>query len=222
MTDNRSLVFTDTGSPITGFTPTVFVIDDDASVLKSLSRLLRSLGFEVEAFASAELFLERDPYDGVGCIILDIRMPGLDGLTLQDQLAKAVYCMPIIFITGHGDIPMSVRAMKKGAVDFLPKPFDDGELLQAVRRAIEKDIQARAERAEVEQVLERLKLLTPREHEILRYIISGMLNKQVGFKLGIAEKTVKIHRGRIMEKLHVSSVADLVRLAEKAGIKPAN
>jgi FixJ family two-component response regulator len=214
MTDNRS-------SP-TGFTPTVFVIDDDASVRKSLSRLLRSLGFEVETFASAELFLERDPYDGVGCIILDIRMPGLDGIGLQDQLSKADYSMPIIFITGHGDIPMSVRAMKKGAVDFLPKPFDDGELLQAVRRAIEKDIQAKAEREEVNRIQNQMQQLTPREIEILRYVISGRLNKQIGFKLGIAEKTVKIHRGHIIEKLHVSSVADLIRLAEKAGIKPAN
>ena len=213
---------TDHRLPITGFTPTVFVIDDDASVRKSLSRLLRSLGFEVETFAAAELFLKRDPYDGVGCIILDIRMPGLDGIGLQDQLSKADYSMPIIFITGHGDIPMSVRAMKKGAVDFLPKPFDDEELLQAVKKAIEKDIQAREERGEVRQVLERLRLLTAREYEILPYITAGMLNKQIAYKLGIAEKTIKIHRGRIMEKLHVSSVADLVRLAEKAGIKPAD
>jgi len=214
MTDNRS--------PTTELTPTVFVIDDDASVRKSLSRLLRSLGFEVETYASAELFLKRYPYDGVGCIILDIRMPGLDGIGLQDQLSKADYNMPIIFITGHGDIPMSVRAMKKGAVDFLPKPFDDEELLQAVKKAIEKDIQAREERGEVRQVLERLRLLTAREYEILPYITAGMLNKQIAYKLGIAEKTIKNHRGKIMEKLHVSSVADLVRLAEKAGIKPAN
>jgi FixJ family two-component response regulator len=212
MTDNRL--------PITGFTPSVFVIDDDASVRKSLSRLLRSLGFEVETFASAELFLKRDPYDGVGCIILDIRMPGLDGIGLQDQLSKADYSIPIIFITGHGDIPMSVRAMKKGAIDFLPKPFDDEELLQAVKRAVENDVKAKSERREVREILEQLRQLTPRELEILRYVISGLLNKQIGFKLGIAEKTIKIHRGRIMAKLHVSSVADLVRLAEKAGIKP--
>lgn len=214
MIDNRSL--------ISGLIPTIFVIDDDASVRKSLSRLLRSLGFEVETFASAELFLERGQFDGVGCIILDIRMPGLDGIGLQDQLSKVDYSMPIIFITGHGDIPMSVRAMKKGAVDFLPKPFDDDELLQAVRRAIEKDIQARTEKGEVHQALEQIRQLTPREQEILRYVIAGLLNKQIGFKLGIAEKTIKIHRGHIMEKLHVSSVADLVRLAEKAGIKPAD
>jgi FixJ family two-component response regulator len=214
MTDNRL--------PVTETASTVFVIDDDASVRKSLSRLLRSLGFEVETFASAELFLKRDPYDGVGCIILDIKMPGLDGIGLQDQLSKADYSMPIIFITGHGDIPMSVRAMKNGAVDFLPKPFDDEDLLQAVRKAIEKDFQARAERGEMHQILEQIQRLTPREYEILRYVICGMLNKQIGFKLGIAEKTIKIHRGHIMEKLHVSSVADLVRLAEKAGIKPTD
>jgi len=213
---------TDTRSPITEPNPTVFVIDDDASVRKSLSRLLRSLGFEVETFASAELFLKRDPYDGVGCIILDIRMPGLDGIGLQDQLSKADYSIPIIFITGHGDIPMSVRAMKKGAIDFLPKPFDDEELLQAVKRAVEKDVKAKSERREVFEILEQLRQLTPRELEILRHVISGLLNKQIGFKLGIAEKTIKIHRGHIMEKLHVSSVADLVRLAEKAGIKPMN
>lgn len=214
MTDNRS--------PTVKLTPTVFVIDDDASVRKSLSRLLRSLGFEVETFASAELFLKRYPYDGAGCIILDIRMPGLDGIGLQDQLSKAEYSMPIIFITGHGDIPMSVRAMKKGAVDFLPKPFDDGELLQAVRRFVEKDIEAKAEREEVKRIQNQMQQLTPREIEILRYVITGRLNKQIGFKLGIAEKTVKIHRGHIIEKLHVSSVADLIRPAEKAGIKPAN
>lgn len=202
--------------------PRVFVIDDDPSIRKSLSRLLRSLEFEVETFASAELFLKRDPYDGVGCIILDVSMPGLDGLALQDKLSEADYTIPIVFITGHGDIPMSVRAMKKGAVDFLPKPFDDEELLQAVKSAIAKDGNTKAGQRDVEQTIERFKGLTPRELEIIRYIISGMLNKQIGFKLGIAEKTVKVHRGHIMEKLHVSSVAELVRLSEKAGIKPAD
>jgi FixJ family two-component response regulator len=214
MTDNRPA--------IAGLRPTIFVIDDDASVRKSLSRLLRSLEFEVETFASAELFLDRDPYDGVGCIILDVSMPGLDGLTLQDKLSQADYTMPIIFISGHGDIPMSVRAMKKGAADFLPKPFDDEELLQALMRAVEKDIEGRIKRGEAEEALERIKRLTPRESEILRYVISGMLNKQIAYKLGTAEKTIKVHRGHIMEKLHVTSVADLVRLAEKAGIKPAD
>jgi FixJ family two-component response regulator len=211
---------TDYRLPIIGFTPTIFVIDDDASVRKSLSRLLRSFEFEVETFASAELFLTRDPYDGVGCIILDIRMPGITGMALHDHLVKTNYSMPIIFITGHGDIPTSVQAMKKGAVDFLPKPFDDEELMRAVRRAVEKDVKAKAEQGEVHQILEHVNRLTPREYEILRYIIAGLLNKQIAFKLGIAEKTIKVHRGRIMEKLRVSSVADLVRMAEKAGINP--
>jgi FixJ family two-component response regulator len=140
---------------------------------------------------------------------------------LQDELSQADHSMPIIFITGHGNIPMSVQAMKKGAVDFLTKPFDDEELLEAVKKAIEKDRKAKAEQAEMHDALRRIEQLTPREHEILRYVITGMLNKQIALMLDIAEKTVKIHRGRIMEKLCVDSVADLVRLAEKAGIKPA-
>jgi FixJ family two-component response regulator len=200
--------------------PTVFVIDDDASVRKSLSRLLRSFGFGVEVFASAELFLKREPYDGVGCILLDIRMPGMSGMVLQEQLSKASNNLPIIFITGHGDIPTSVKAMKRGAVDFLTKPFDDEELLQAIRRAIEKDVRTKADQRETRNALERIKQLTPREYEILHYILAGLLNKQIAFKLGIAEKTIKIHRGHITGKLSVSSVAELVRLAEKAGIKP--
>jgi RNA polymerase sigma factor (sigma-70 family) len=201
--------------------PTVFVIDDDSSVLKSLSRLLRSLGFDTETFVSAELFLARQHYDGVGCIVLDVQMPGLSGMDLQDELSRADYSMPVIFITGHGNIPMSVQAMKKGAVNFLAKPFDDEELLQAVREAIEKDRKAKAERAEVHDALKLIEQLTPREQEVLRYVITGMPNKQIALKLDIAEKTVKVHRGRIMEKLRVESVADLVRLAEKAAIQPA-
>ena len=200
--------------------PTVFVIDDDASVCKSLSRLLRLLGFEAETFVSAELFLERKHYDGVGCIILDVQMPGLSGMDLQEELNKADYHMPIIFITGHGDIPTSVQAMKKGAVDFLTKPFDDEELLEAVRKAIEKDRKSRADSIEVQGIRRRIDGLTPRELEVLGYVITGMLNKQIALKLDIAEKTVKVHRGRIMEKLNAGSVAELVRLAEKAGIKP--
>ena len=202
--------------------PTVFVIDDDPSLLKGLARLLRSLGFDAETFASAELFLGRDHYDGVGCIVLDVRMPGLSGMDLQHELSRADYSMPIIFITGHGNIPMSVQAMKRGALDFLTKPFDDGELLEAVKKAIEKDGRAKAERAQVHDIRRRIDTLTPREREILGYVITGMLNKQIGRKLDIAEKTVKIHRGRIMEKLCVGSVADLVRLAETGGIKPAS
>ena len=200
--------------------PTVFIIDDDASVRKSLSRLLRSAGFEVETFATAELFLKREHYEGIGCLVLDVRMPGISGIDLQDELSKVDYSMPIVFITGHGNIPMGVHAIKKGAVDFLAKPFEDEELLKAVREAIEKDTQGRAEYAEVHEVRGRIAQLTAREHDVLRYVITGMLNKQIAYELGIAEKTVKVHRGRIMGKLGVDSVAELVRLAEKAGIEP--
>jgi FixJ family two-component response regulator len=213
MTDHRSL--------ITEVNPTVFIIDDDASIRKSLSRLLRSAGHTTETFASAEEFLGRGHFNGIGCLLLDVKMPGLSGMDLQEELGRADYSMPIIFITGHGNIPMGVQAMKRGAVDFLTKPFDDEELLQAVKKAIEKDREAKTERTEVHDLHRRIELLTPREHEIFRYVITGMLNKQIALKLDIAEKTVKIHRGRIMEKLRVDSVAELVRLAEKAGIKPA-
>jgi FixJ family two-component response regulator len=205
---------------VTEVKPTVFVIDDDASIRKSLSRLLRSAGYTAETFSSAEEFLRREHFDGVGCILLDVRMPGLSGMDLQEKLNKADYPMPIVFITGHGDIPMTVEAMKKGAVDFLTKPFDDEELLQALRAAIEKDRNARAEYTEVHEIRRLIELLTPRENEILRYVVTGMLNKQIALEVGIAEKTVKVHRGRVMGKLGVDSVAELVRLAEKAGIKP--
>jgi FixJ family two-component response regulator len=206
---------------MTAFKTTVFVIDDDASIRKSLSRLLRSAAYTVETFPSAEEFLRREHFDGVGCILLDVRMPGLSGMDLQEELSKADYHMPIIFITGHGNIPMSVQAMKKGAVDFLTKPFNDKELLQTIEKAIEKDTHARAQYDENLDIRRRIELLTPREMEILPYVITGMLNKQIALKLDIAEKTVKVHRGHIMEKLHANSVAELVRLAEKAGIKPA-
>jgi FixJ family two-component response regulator len=199
--------------------PTVFVIDDDASMRRGLSYLLQSAGYTVEIYSSAEQFLTREHFEGVGCIVLDVQMPGLSGMDLQDELNKADYSMPIVFITGHGDIPTSVRAMKKGAVDFLMKPFDDKELLQAVEKAIERDTYAKAEYGETLDIRKRIELLTPRENEILRYIITGMLNKQIALKLDIAEKTVKVHRGRIMEKLCVDSVAELVRLAAKAGIQ---
>jgi FixJ family two-component response regulator len=212
MTDDRSLM--------TELKPTVFVIDDDPSVRKSLSRLLRSVGHAVETFSSAEEFLAREHFDGIGCMILDVQMPGLSGMDLQAELSKAETSMPVVFITGHGDIPMSVEAMRKGAVHFLSKPFDDSDLLAAVKEAIEKDRQAKAEQAEIHDIRNRLSLLTPREYEILRYVITGMLNKQIAFVLNIAEKTVKIHRGRVVEKLRVDSVAELVRLAEKAGIDP--
>jgi FixJ family two-component response regulator len=212
MTDNRL--------PYSCLGPTIFVIDDDTSVRKSLSRLLRTLNFRVETYESGEHFLSREAYHGIGCIILDIRMPGLSGMDLHDELIRTQRALPIIFVTGHGDIPMSVRAMKKGAIDFLPKPFDEEDLLQALNKAIETDKKTKEEQKERNDTLTLVEQLTPREREIVPYIISGMLNKQIAFKLGISEKTVKVHRGRIMVKLGVESVADLVRLTEKAGIEP--
>jgi FixJ family two-component response regulator len=216
----RSGVVTGNRSLITDFEPTIFVIDDDASIRKSLSRLLRTWAFKVETYESAEQFLNRAPYQGIGCILLDIRMPGLSGMELHDELIRIGYPLPIIFISGHGNIPISVQAMKKGAVDFLPKPFGDQELLAAVKRAIDQDKEIKAKRDEKNGILQRIEMLTPREYELLPYVISGLLNKQIAFELGIAEKTVKIHRGKIMNKLGVHSVAELIRLAEKAGINP--
>lgn len=201
--------------------PAVFVIDDDVSVRRGLSYFLVAAGYKVETYSSAEAFLTREKYNGVGCIILDVRMPGLSGMELQEKLIRSVYSMPIIFLTGHGDIPMGVQAMRKGAVDFLTKPCDDEQLLGAIQRAIEKAREARARFEEAEEIRRRIELLTPRENEVLRYVITGMLNKQIAAKLAIAEATVKIHRGRIMEKLCAESIADLVRLAQKAGIEPS-
>jgi FixJ family two-component response regulator len=201
--------------------PLVFVIDDDASVRRSVSRLLRSAGFACEEMVSAEAFLEREHYAGTGCIILDVQMPGLSGMDLQNELNKADYVMPIIFVTGHGEIPMSVQAMKKGAFDFLTKPFDDEELLEIVSKAIEADRKAKAESDEIQRIHKLTQQLTPREFEVFRYVISGMLNKQIAYALKIAEKTVKVHRGRVMEKLNTNSLADLIYLAEKAGVGKA-
>lgn len=199
----------------------VYVVDDDASVRKGLSRLLRSAGIEVEVFAAAEDFLKRDSSDAGGCLVLDVQMPGLSGLGLQDVLAKPGCSMPIIFITGHGDIPMSVRTMKKGAVDFLVKPFDDQALLDAIGVALSRDKEARARHAKTCEILKRERTLTPREREVMRLVITGMLNKQIAAELGISEKTVKVHRGRVMKKMAADSVAELVRLCANAeGVTP--
>ncbi len=201
---------------------TIFIVDDDPSVGKGLGRLLRSTGYHVETFSSAQEFLEAAPScKGPACLVLDVKMPGINGLDLQDQLNKKGYVLPIVFITGHGDIPMSVKAMKTGAIDFLIKPFDEGDLLKAVQEALKKDIANRRAMDERQSILQRIKSLTPREQEILTYIITGMLNKQIAYALDISEKTVKVHRGRVMEKLGIDSVAELVRLADKAGIEPA-
>ena len=203
--------------------PTVFVVDDDASVRKSLARLLKSAGYRPESFASAEEFIDRWERDPVpGCVLLDIQMPGLDGLQLQQKLQTATHGIPIIFITGHGDIPSSVTAMKAGAVDFFPKPFNDEDLLRAVREAIQRDRQERTEGAKRAIVAQRFETLTPREREVMALVVQGLLNKQIAFALGASEKTIKIHRGRVMEKMKVPSVADLVRAAEKIGTPPGS
>ncbi len=200
---------------------TCFVVDDDASMRRSLSFLIRSFGYRVETFESAEAFLARKAYDGVGCIITDVKMPGMSGLDLQDTLGHGTNSLPIIFISGHGDLPMGVAAMKKGAIDFLPKPFDDDNLAVAVEVALGKCRQIRRASALVADARERIGKLSTREQQVMRHVIAGRLNKQIAFDLSIAEQTVKIHRGRIMKKLQVESLADLVRLADKAGIAPA-
>jgi FixJ family two-component response regulator len=198
---------------------TVFVVDDDAAVRKSLARLLKSAGYHTETFASADEFLERWQADPVpGCVLLDILMPGLDGLQLQQKLQTSTHGIPIIFITGHGDIPSSVKAMKAGAVNFFPKPFNDEDLLKAVGEAIERDQRERTERAERDAVARLFETLTAREREVMALVVRGMLNKQIASALGASEKTVKIHRGRVMEKMNVQSVADLVRAAQKIGL----
>jgi FixJ family two-component response regulator len=205
---------------MTDAAPIVFIVDDDPSIRKALGRLLRSFGFQVETFPSAQKFLEHELPDAPGCLVLDVPMPGLDGLELQRSLSEANVTLPIVFITGHGDIPMTVRAMKSGAVDFLPKPFDDQDLLNAVRQAIAKDVQARHERADVAVLQQRVDSLTPREREVLELVVSGLLNKQVGHRLGVTEKTIKVHRAQVMHKMQAGSLAELVRMAEKVGIKP--
>ncbi len=198
--------------------PVVYVVDDDASVLKSLERLLRSAEYSVHTFTSSIEFLDFQHLDAPSCLILDVKMPGLDGLELQDLLVKRKITFPIIFISGHGTVPLSVRAMKAGAVDFLQKPFMDGDLLDIVACAIRTDSKERQKQKELGRLQLRIKALTPREDEVFRLVITGMLNKQIAYVLGTSEKTIKVHRARIMEKLGAESLADLVRLAEKLGI----
>src|SRR5207253_7959808 len=199
----------------------VFLVDDDASVRKGVSRLLRSAGYRSEVFESASDFLARDQHTGPACVIVDVRMPGLNGIKLQETLIQRRREEQLIFITGHGDIPMCAQAMKAGAVDFLPKPFEPGELLKCVERALTRSAGQRRVAGERNESRRLLDLLTPREFEVMELVIMGMLNKQIAGELGTAEKTIKVHRGRVMQKLRVSSVAGLVRLVEKAGIAPA-
>ncbi|MDB4285465.1 response regulator transcription factor [bacterium] len=204
-------------------TSTVFVVDDDPSVREALSLLLKSAGYNVKTFDSATEFLESGCVtQGSVCLVLDVRMPGLSGLDLQRELASRNYAIPVIFITGHGNVPMSVQAMKKGAVDFLPKPFDDNELLNAVKEAFARDSEVRLNLDKQKHIMQRLDSLTTREHEILRYLITGILYKQIANELNISEWTVKAHRKQIFHKMAVHSLAELVRLTETAGVKPAD
>jgi FixJ family two-component response regulator len=199
--------------------PAVYVVDDDPSVRVAMERLLKSVGLTVKTFASAREFLDQATPEWSGCLIVDLRMPGMGGLDLQDQLSARKVSLPVIFLTGYGTVPASVRAMKAGAVDFLEKPVDDQTLLDAVHTALERDRGARRNQAEMQGLRQRLAILTPREYEVLTFIISGRLNKQAAAELGTTEKTIKVHRARIMEKLQCASLAELVRLAAKAGIK---
>jgi FixJ family two-component response regulator len=203
---------------MTTVAPAVFVVDDDPSVRKSLTRLIASAGYAVETFASARDFLAHGRPAGPCCLVLDVRMPDLTGLDLQEALAGAGHRMSIVFVTGHGDVSMSVRAMKAGAVDFLTKPFDAQDLLTAIERAVAKDVHDLDGEARATDVRARVKTLTPREAQVFALVVTGMLNKQIAAALGIGEKTVKVHRARVMEKMRARSVAELVRLADRAGV----
>ncbi|MGZ8143921.1 MAG: response regulator transcription factor [Methylosarcina sp.] len=198
---------------------TVFIVDDDTAVLKALTRLLRSVGLNVATFASPQKFLEQFETGLQGCLVLDVSMPTLNGLELQRGLAAKGNMLPVIFLTGNGDIPMSVQAMKQGAVDFLTKPVHEQDLITAIHAAFKKDFMNRRSHADLAEIRERLVTFTPREREVLKHVVSGRLNKQIAANLGTVEKTVKVHRAHLMTKLKVRSLADLVRMAERAGIK---
>jgi FixJ family two-component response regulator len=197
---------------------TIFLVDDDTAVLVALSRLLSTAGFPVRSYSSPRDFLDDQGPDIPGVALIDVAMPGLDGLALQDRLADRGIERPIVFITGEGDIPTSVRAMKAGAVDFLTKPIDRDALLAAIGRAATQDRESRARRADIASVQSKLALLTPREREVLTHVIAGRLNKQIAYDLGTVEKTIKVHRARMMQKLGVRNVADLMRMVAQVGI----
>jgi RNA polymerase sigma factor (sigma-70 family) len=196
----------------------ISVVDDDPSVLRSLERLIKSVGLDVETFPSPESFLHRPPSEDLSCLVLDLQMPGLTGLDLQRELRKSGLQIPIVFITGYGTIPQTVQAMQGGAVDFIEKPFADEQLLLAIHRAIDLHRDARRRRAEIDAIRQRMALLTPRERQVLPLVVKGMLNKQIAWELGITEKTVKVHRAQVMQKMRAGSVAELVRMMGSAGI----
>ena len=196
----------------------VFVVDDDEPMRKSLQNLIGSVGLRVEAFASAPEFLRSKLIDVPGCLVLDVRLPGLSGLDLQKRMVEAGIEIPIIFITGHGDIPMTVQAMKAGAVEFLTKPFRDQDLLDAIQQALDRDRAARKQRAQINELHSRLDSLTPREREVMGLVVAGLLNKQIAGELGTSETTIKIHRHQVMEKMGAGSLAELVRMADRLGI----
>lgn len=200
--------------------PTVSIMDDDPSARRGLTRLVKAAGMHVKSYASARDFLDSGNYDGPGRIVLDVRMPDMTGPELQAELVEVEYSMPIIFLSAHADVEITAEAMKKGAVDFLTKPVDRDDLLEAIYASLAKDAENRAHRAKIATIREQIKALTPREYEVMTYVITGMLNRQIAAELGISEETVKIHRGRVMKKLEVESVAELVRLCENAGIPP--
>ena len=201
---------------------TVHIVDDDLSVQRSVRRLLESVGLNSECYSSAQDFIERRNADAPGCLLLDVRMPGLSGLELQDHLRSEACMLPIIFVTGCGDVPMTARAMKAGAIDFLQKPFNEQELLEAIERALTRNCQMRQEQAERRKVQMRLRLLTPREQEVLERVVAGKTNKEIAAEFGITEKTIKVHRARVMEKMQADSLAQLVVLAQVAGVSSPN